>query len=126
MISSRMARFLSAVDHVQLDRLRRRTMIAIDAVMRDIDVLIGPSFAGPMLAATNFTGHPCLCLPNSFIEMRSRTDDQPTPETNPPPASHRVPHSISLWGRLFEEAPILSLGRALAQLLSLDMRPPGF
>jgi Asp-tRNA(Asn)/Glu-tRNA(Gln) amidotransferase A subunit family amidase len=122
----RMARFLSAVDHVQLDRLRRRAMIAIDAVMRDIDVLIGPSFAGPMLAATNFTGHPCLCLPNGFIEMRSRTDDEPTPATNPPPATHRVPHSISLWGRLFEEAPILSLGRALAQSLSLDLRPPGF
>jgi Asp-tRNA(Asn)/Glu-tRNA(Gln) amidotransferase A subunit family amidase len=122
----RMARFLSAVDHVQLDRLRRRTMIAIDAVMRDIDVLIGPSFAGPMLAATNFTGHPCLCLPNGFIEIHSRTDDQPAQSTGAPPATHRVPHSISLWGRLFEEAPILSLGRALGHLLSLDLRPPGF
>jgi Asp-tRNA(Asn)/Glu-tRNA(Gln) amidotransferase A subunit family amidase len=122
----RMARFLSAVDHVQLDRLRRRAMIAIDQVMRDIDVLIGPSFAGPMLAVTNFTGHPCLCLPSFFIDVPSRIEDSLAGTTSEPTGSHRVPSSISLWGRLFEEAPILSLGRALAQLLSLDLQPPGF
>ncbi|HQT88452.1 MAG TPA: amidase [Acidiphilium sp.] len=122
----RMARFLSAVDHVQLDRLRRRAMIAIDQVMRDIDVLIGPSFAGPMLAATNFTGHPCLCLPSCFIDVPSRIEDRLAGTMSEPTRSHRVPASISLWGRLFEESPILSLGRALAQLLSLDLQPPGF
>ena len=120
----RMARLLSAVDHVQLDRLRRQTMIAIDALMRDIDVLIGPSFVGPMLAATNFTGHPCLCLPSGFIETPSRTEDSLAGTTTALTGAYRVPHSISLWGRLFEEAPILRLGRALAQRLDLDLRPP--
>ena len=39
----RKARFLSAVDHVQLDRLRRKVMEALDALFTGIDVLVGPS-----------------------------------------------------------------------------------
>ncbi|MFW5881830.1 MAG: amidase, partial [Roseicyclus sp.] len=58
----RKARFLSAVDHVQLDRLRLRVMKALDGLFREIDVLIGPFMTGPMLIASNFTGHPCLHL----------------------------------------------------------------
>jgi len=38
----RRARFLSAVDHVQLDRLRWKVMHALDEMFSDIDVLIGP------------------------------------------------------------------------------------
>jgi hypothetical protein len=41
--------------------------------------------------------------------------------------SHRVPHAVWLWGRLFEEAPILRLGRALEQHFAVaGERPPGF
>lgn len=111
----RMARFLSAVDHIQLDRLRRRTMMAMDESFRDVEAIIGPSLAGPMLAITNFTGHPCLCLPAGFIEAPNRTTD-----AGP---ARRVPHSISLWGRLFDEAAIFALGRALTARLRLGLRP---
>ena len=58
----RKARFLSAVDHVQLDRLRYLVMQALDGLFQQCDVLIGPFSTGPMLIASNFTGHPCLHL----------------------------------------------------------------
>ncbi|HEY0204105.1 MAG TPA: amidase, partial [Acetobacteraceae bacterium] len=56
----RKARFLSAVDHVQLDRLRYQVMLALDRLFGEVDALIGPYSTGPMLIASNFTGHPCL------------------------------------------------------------------
>ncbi|MCW8306891.1 amidase [Acidiphilium sp. PA] len=121
----RMARFLSAVDHIQLDRLRRRVMIAMDALFTTVDVMIGPALAGPMLGITNFTGHPCLCLPSGFIASPSRIADTLAGTriaTDAP--THHVPHASSLWGRLFDEAPMLALGRALESRLGLALRPP--
>ena len=50
----RKARFLSAVDHVQLDRLRRKVMQDMDAAFGEVDAIIGPCLAGPMLIITNF------------------------------------------------------------------------
>ena len=123
----RAARFLSAVDHVQLDRLRRQAMVAMDNLFRDIDVLIGPSLAGPMLCATNFTGHPCLSLPAYFIDASERSTHPIAPaHAEPDSAVRRVPHSISLWSGLFDEAPMFALASALANQLGLDLRPPGF
>jgi Asp-tRNA(Asn)/Glu-tRNA(Gln) amidotransferase A subunit family amidase len=38
---------------------------------------------------------------------------------------HRVPHGICLWGKLFEEGTILSIGRALEQRFGVwSERPP--
>lgn len=122
----RAARLLSAVDHIQLDRLRRRTMQVMNDIFTDTDILIGPSLAGPMLGITNFTGHPCLCLPAGFIHSPSRiADTLAGTKTSTTSTTHRVPHSISLWGRLFDETPLLALGHALETHLALDLRPPG-
>ncbi len=121
----RMARFLSAVDHIQLDRLRRRVMIAMDTLFTEVDVMIGPALAGPMLGITNFTGHPCLCLPSGFIASPSRiADTLAGTRTATDAPTHHVPHASSLWGRLFDEAPMLALGRALESRLGLALRPP--
>ena len=103
----RAARFLSAVDHVQLDRLRRQVMLDMDAVLAGVDAIIGPAIAGPMLTITNFTGHPCLVLPSGFARADS-------------------PHAICLYGRLFDEGTILSLGLALERAFDVcRQRPPG-
>jgi Asp-tRNA(Asn)/Glu-tRNA(Gln) amidotransferase A subunit family amidase len=56
------ARFMSAVDHVQLDRLRYQTMQVMDDVFKDVDIMIGPFKIDSMMVITNFTGHPCLLL----------------------------------------------------------------
>ena len=68
----RKARFLSAVDHVQLDRLRYQVMLALDELFAKVDAVIGPFMTGPMLVASNFTGHPCLHLRAGFVELATR------------------------------------------------------
>jgi Asp-tRNA(Asn)/Glu-tRNA(Gln) amidotransferase A subunit family amidase len=123
----RAARFLSAVDHVQLDRFRRLVMQEMDKLFAKVDAILGPSLTGPMLVITNFTGHPCLCLPDGFIDTATRGEDTLS-GTKPSldKTVHHVPRSISIWGRLFDEVTPLRLGRALQAKLALDLRPAAF
>jgi Asp-tRNA(Asn)/Glu-tRNA(Gln) amidotransferase A subunit family amidase len=119
----RKARFLSAVDHIQLDRLRRLVMQSMDEIFACVDVIIGPSLAGPMLVITNFTGHPSLCLPLGFFSTPARGQvslHQDHPASGP---SAEVPHSLCLWGRLHDEAPMLAVGRALEAHFAIVRRP---
>lgn len=124
----RRARFLSAVDHVQRDRLRRVVMIEVDRWFTQVDVIIGAPLVGPMGLITNFTGHPCLALRSGFQRLGTR---QPrglgVPVGIADGPTHLVPHSTWLWGRLFDEASILSLGTALEAAFAVaDQRPEGF
>lgn len=127
----RKARFLSAVDHVQLDRLRYQVMQALDGLFREVDALIGPFMTGPMLVASNFTGHPCLHLRAGFERLGTRgaaslgDGKLTTGEADEAGALHRVPQGISLWGRLFEEGVILNLGMALEARLGVAAERPG-
>ena len=126
----RKARFLSAVDHIQLDRLRYRVMLALDGLFGDVDALIGPFMTGPMLVASNFTGHPCLHLRAGFLDIGTRSPASlgagklTTGEPARDGRLHRVPQGISLWGRLFEEGTILRLGLALERALGVAARRP--
>jgi Asp-tRNA(Asn)/Glu-tRNA(Gln) amidotransferase A subunit family amidase len=124
--SFRKARFLSAVDHVQLDRLRRLVMQEMDRAFRAADVIIGPSLAGPMLTITNFTGHPSLCLPAGMFASATRHPVSLARNTAPPAANamtREVPHSICLYGRLHDEATLIEIGQALAERLPRLARP---
>jgi Asp-tRNA(Asn)/Glu-tRNA(Gln) amidotransferase A subunit family amidase len=112
----RKARFLSAVDHVQADRLRRLVMREMDDVFQKVDVVIGPSLAGPMLTITNFTGHPALCLPAGMFETAARNPVSLVRNDAPAAPDARralVPHSVCLYGRLYDEARLLGFGRRL-------------
>jgi len=126
----RKARFLSAVDHVQLDRLRRRVMQEMDAAFGKVDAMIGPCLAGPMLTITNFTGHPSLVMRSGFRQSETRGPlslarariEQGAPTKGP---TFTVPHAICLYGRLFDEGPILRIGNALEKEFAVwDRRPP--
>jgi len=128
----RKARFLSAVDHVQLDRLRYLVMQALDSLFTQCDVLIGPFMTGPMLIASNYTGHPCLHLRAGFEDLGTRSPASlasgslTTGEADTAGQTFTVPQGISLWGRLFDEGPILSLGIALEHALAVADWRPGF
>ena len=128
----RKARFLSAVDHVQLDRLRYLAMQALDEMFTQVDVLIGPFMTGPMLIASNFTGHPCLHLRAGFEDLGTRSPASlasgslTTGEADTAGQVYTVPQGISLWGRLFDEGPILTLGLALERALAVADRRPVF
>jgi Asp-tRNA(Asn)/Glu-tRNA(Gln) amidotransferase A subunit family amidase len=127
----RKARFLSAVDHVQLDRLRYLVMQALDGLFTEVDALVGPFMTGPMLVASNFTGHPCVHLRAGFEQLGTRSPASlgagklTTGEADASGETHRVPQGISIWGRLFEEGTILNIGQALETKLAVaDERPP--
>lgn len=128
----RKARFLSAVDHVQLDRLRYLVMQALDRLFSDVDALIGPFMTGPMLVASNFTGHPCLHLRAGFLDVGTRSAASlgagklTTGDADDAGRTFTVPQGISLWGRLFQEGPLLNLGMALERKLAVADRRPGF
>jgi Asp-tRNA(Asn)/Glu-tRNA(Gln) amidotransferase A subunit family amidase len=126
----RKARFLSAIDHIQLDRLRRRVMEDMNATFAGVDAIIGPCLVGPMLIITNFTGHPCLVMRCGFKEAPTRGQvslarsrlDQGEADGGP---THTVPHAICLWGRLFDEGAILRIGAALEPVFAAwERRPP--
>jgi Asp-tRNA(Asn)/Glu-tRNA(Gln) amidotransferase A subunit family amidase len=126
----REARFLSAVDFVQADRLRRKVAEEMARVFSQVDLLLVPSLRDEMLTITNFTGHPSLTLRAGFVEVsKARTDwapdpDHPLPTFSPP---RRVPHGVTLIGRLFDEGTLASAGLALERSFGVaSERPPGF
>lgn len=120
--SFRAIRFLTAVDLIQIDRLRRRWMQEMDAAFEGVDLVIGPNFASGMLTPTNFTGHPCLVMRAGFQETKPRTIFGA--ESDPEAAPSQTPIAISLWAPLFQEANMLAFGAALEQELGVaDTRP---
>jgi len=126
----RQARFLSAVDFVQADRLRRKVAEEMARLFSHVDLLLVPSVRDEMLTITNFTGHPALVLRAGFVEVaKARSDwapdpDHPLPTFSPP---RRVPHGVTLIGRLFEEGPLVNAGLALERAFGVvGERPPEF
>jgi Asp-tRNA(Asn)/Glu-tRNA(Gln) amidotransferase A subunit family amidase len=121
--SWRRAHLFPAVEMVQLERLRRRTMQAFDEIFSQVDALFGPNYAGGALVATNATGHPALAVKAGFTEIATRgLRDEPVDPAGP---KHRVPRTVSLWSRLFREDVLIALGRALEEKLGVaDDHPP--
>jgi Asp-tRNA(Asn)/Glu-tRNA(Gln) amidotransferase A subunit family amidase len=126
----RQSRFLSAVDFVQTDRLRRKVAQEMARVFSQVDLLLVPSLRDEMLTITNFTGHPSLTMRAGFIEVtEARTDWAPDPSRTIPKFSppRRVPHGVTLIGRLFEEGTVAQAGLALEKAFGVvGERPPGF
>jgi Asp-tRNA(Asn)/Glu-tRNA(Gln) amidotransferase A subunit family amidase len=80
-------------------------MEEMNAVMRDVDVLVTPSFGGNMLLITNLTGHPAVVLPNGFTDQGA-------------------PVSITFIGRLFGEADLLRVAMAYQDATDFHRRHP--
>jgi Asp-tRNA(Asn)/Glu-tRNA(Gln) amidotransferase A subunit family amidase len=126
----RQSRFLSAVDFVQADRLRRKVALEMERVFAEVDLLLVPSLRDEFLVITNFTGHPSLTLRAGFVEVsEARSDWAPDPK-NPLPKfaqPRRVPHGVTLVGRLFEEGTMAQAGMAMERAFGVaEARPEGF
>ena len=126
----REARFLSAVDFVQADRMRRMVALEMARIFSQVDLMLVPSLRDEMLTISNFTGHPSLTLRTGFVEVASARSDwapdpaKPMPTFAPP---RRVPHGVTLIGRLFDEGTIACAGLALEKSANVaSERPPGF
>jgi Asp-tRNA(Asn)/Glu-tRNA(Gln) amidotransferase A subunit family amidase len=124
----RQARFLSAVDFVQADRMRRKVAEEMARIFSEVDLLLVPSLRDEILVITNCTGHPSLTLRAGFVEVTKARSDwapdpgHPLPTFNPP---RRVPHGVTLIGRLFDEGTIGRAGIALERAFGVaGERPP--
>ena len=104
----RQARFIPAVEYIQANRARALLMAALDEAMRDLDVVVAPSYARNLLFTTNLTGHPVVVLPNGFTEAGT-------------------PVSISFVGKLWGEAEALAAAKAYQDATDFHLkRPPLF
>jgi Asp-tRNA(Asn)/Glu-tRNA(Gln) amidotransferase A subunit family amidase len=126
----RQSRFLSAVDMVQADRFRRKVAMEMARIFTQVDLLLVPSLRDETLTIGNFTGHPSLTLRAGFVNVSTARSDwapdpaKPLPTFNPP---RRVPHGVTLIGRLFEEGTLGRAGLALEKIFGVaGERPPGF
>jgi Asp-tRNA(Asn)/Glu-tRNA(Gln) amidotransferase A subunit family amidase len=126
----RQARFLSAVDFVQTDRFRRKVAQEMARIFSEVDLLLVPSLRDEMLTISNNTGHPSLTLRAGFVGVSDARSDwapdpkNPLPKFSPP---RRVPHGVTLIGRLFDEGTLCRAGLALEHAFAVaGERPPGF
>ncbi len=126
----RQARFLSAVDFVQTDRLRRKVAQEMARIFSQVDMLLVPSLRDEMLVISNNTGHPSLTIRAGFVQVSEARSDwapdpaHPLPRFSPP---RRVPHGITLIGQLFGEGKLAEVGLALEKAFHVaDARPAGF
>jgi Asp-tRNA(Asn)/Glu-tRNA(Gln) amidotransferase A subunit family amidase len=100
----RQGRFIPAVEYINANRLRTLLIQDLHNLFSDYDVIICPSFEGDQLLMTNLTGHPCVVLPNGFIEGH--------------------PTSFSLLGNLYDEATILAVAKVYQEGTEWDEMHP--
>ncbi|MCH2083536.1 MAG: amidase [Saprospiraceae bacterium] len=87
------ARFIPAVEYIQANRLRTQLIADMEKLFEKVDAYVHPSWASQSLRITNFTGHPCIVVPNGF-----QANGHPT--------------SISFTGKWLKEGEIISLAEA--------------
>jgi Asp-tRNA(Asn)/Glu-tRNA(Gln) amidotransferase A subunit family amidase len=91
--SFRSARLIPAVEYINANRYRYALSEKVQEFMNNYDVVITPTFAGGQLAITNLTGNPVVCMPIGFNKSGA-------------------PLSITLIGKLYDEASILEAAKA--------------
>lgn len=105
--SFRTSRFVPAVEYINANRHRYLLMQQVNEAMKDIDVLICPTRgSGNQGAITNLTGHPVVCVPTGFDKRNN------------------LPTSITLIGKLYDEAAILAAAKAYQDATQWDEMHP--
>lgn len=101
----RLSRFIPAVEYIQANRIRYELIQAMAALMKDVDLYVAPPFQGDNLLLTNLTGHPQVVLPNGFSQ-------------------NGTPTSITLVGRLFDEATLLAVAKKYQDATRFHLKHP--
>ena len=112
----RRSRFVPAVEFVQMTRARTLLMQGMASAMRNVDVVVTPTFGGSALRITNLTGHPAVCVPNAFHELEGNDVEPDTPR--------RRPASITFIGGLYKDAQALALAHAYQSRTDFHSRKP--
>ncbi|HLG38111.1 MAG TPA: amidase [Chitinophagaceae bacterium] len=103
--SFRAARLIPAVEYINANRYRYNLCKGMYDFMKNYDVLIVPTFGGRQLAITNLTGNPVVCMPIGFNNNGS-------------------PLSITLVGKLYDEASILAAAKVFQDKTEHNKKHP--
>ena len=103
--SFRSARMIPAVEYINANRYRYNLCKGMYDFMKNYDVLIVPTFGGSQLSMTNLTGNPSITLPTGFNKAGS-------------------PVSITLIGKLYDEATILAAAKAYQDKTNFNKMHP--
>ena len=102
----RTARYITAVEYIQANRIRHDLIEEVHVRMKEFDVVVTPSFhGGNQLLVTNLTSHPVVVVPNGFKENGS-------------------PTSISFLGNLYDEGTVLAVVAAYQEATGFHKKRP--
>ena len=110
----RMARTIPAVEYIQADRHRILLMKEMNQLLSRVDMVMVPpsepgtpanSPLGRNTPLTNLTGHPCVVVPNGFIE-------------------DGTPSTMTFVGKLHAEAEILAVAKRYQDATDFHLRHP--
>ena len=103
----RSARFIPAVEYLNVERVRYLVMQKAFTILNKYDIIIVPSMADEPMALTCLTGNPCITLPSGI------------------PTSGGAPPSITfIGGKLYSEAIITAFANKFEQLTKYNTRHP--
>ena len=106
--SLRQSRFIPAVEYIQANRHRQLLIEKMDALLKDFDVIISPTFGNRQLLITNLTGHPAVSVPTGLDYEKH-------------------PTSMTLVSNLYDEASMLLLAKAFQDSTEFDeLHPEGY
>ena len=107
--------------------MRRKVALEMARIFSEVDLLLVPSLRDEMLTITNFTGHPSLTLRAGFVEVKQARSDWALDPANPLPTfapARRVPHGVTVIGKLFEEGILAQAGLALEKSFAVAQERP--
>jgi len=79
----------------------------MNQIFNSVDLYLNPSWSSNSLTITNYTGHPCITIPNGLI--------------------NGTPSSITITGKLYGEAELVTLAKFIQERTEWHKSvPPGF
>jgi Asp-tRNA(Asn)/Glu-tRNA(Gln) amidotransferase A subunit family amidase len=103
----RASRFIPAVEYVNANRHRYLLMQKENEIISQYDAIICTTWVGNQAAITNLTGHPAISIPTGFDKNNS-------------------PTSITLVGKLYDEATILAIAKIYQDATQWNKMHPEF
>lgn len=104
----RAARLIPAVEYLEANRARMTLAQDMERLLARFDAVVAPPWTGDALVLGNFSGHPCVVLPNG-------------------PKQGSKPNTVCLLGRWFGEERLLQVARAYQRASTWHAaRPPHF
>ena len=111
----REARYITAVEYIQANRLRTRLIGDLERTLADAGVAAWVSApSGPHLTLTNLTGHHSVCLPVGFEPVAGAPADSP----------RRTVVAATFHARLYRDELALAAAHALQRASDWHRRRP--